>query len=80
MNKLDIISTNNLINLLIQMDNGLFDNEIEYFNKYDSFEKYRNNIISILFNRYSEYIESNKKNIACDDLEKAYETYLRFYL
>lgn len=82
MEKIENFNTNDILNFLIQIDNGLFDEEIEYFNKYEELENYRNNIINILIKRYNKYIE-NKENISDNEifnLEKAFSIYLRFYL
>jgi len=82
MEKIENLDTNDILNFLIHIDNGLFDEEIEYFNKYDELENYRNNIINILIKRYDNYIE-NMENISNNEicnLEKVFSMYLRFYL
>lgn len=82
MDKIENLNTTDILSFLIQIDNGLFDEEVEVFNKYEELEIYRNNIIKILIKRYENYI-NNRENI-CDDeifnLEKAFSIYLRFYL
>ena len=82
MDKIENLSTKEILSFLIQIDNGLFDEEVEYFNKYEELEIYRNNIINILIKRYENYI-NNRENMCEEEifnLEKAFSIYLRFYL
>ena len=61
MDKIENLNTSDILSFLIQIDNGLFDEEVDYFNKYDELENYRNNIINILIKRYDYYIENIEK-------------------
>ena len=82
MEKIENLNTKDILSFLMQIDNGLFDEEVEFFNKYDELENYRNGIIKILIKRYEKYIE-NRENISNNEiynLEKAFSIYLRFYL
>ena len=76
--KISGIRTTDVVNILINLDNGLFDKEIEKKNWYPKLEKFRDTAIDVLIKRYVNYYEYHtKKNL---ELDKAYQLYLKYYI
>lgn len=73
--KLIKLDTNELIQLLMDIDNGFIDDIIDTHNKYNTLEYYRKQIIEIIDYRYVSTEPSNRDK----DLETAYNCYLRYY-
>ena len=77
-NKLTGIRTEEILDILINLDNGLFDKEVENKNWFLKIDKFREAAIEVLIKRYLRYYEFNhKKN---NNLEKAYNLYLKYYI
>jgi hypothetical protein len=70
------LSTNELIDSVLKIDNGYMDNWCEKTNKFEYCEEMRYNLIDELLRRYLDqsYIGESK------DLERAYKLFLRFYV
>ena len=76
--RLNNLSTNDLIEFILKVDNGFFDNELVTCDHYNKIEKYRSECISIMCNRYHNYYSQTKsKNI---ELDGAYNLYLKYYI
>ena len=72
------LNTENLINILGDIDNGSFDNKLEEKNWYYKMDIFREEIIEILLRRYRSHysLTSNKDEF----LDKAYNIYLKHYI
>ena len=76
--KISGIRTCEVVDILINLDNGLFDKGIEEKNWYGKLEKFRETAIDVLIKRYLNYYEyHSRKNI---DLDWAYQVYLKYYI
>ncbi len=72
------LPTEKLTDILIDIDNGSFDDKLEERNWYRKMDAFREEIIEILLRRYrSHYTYENGIN---EELDRAYNLYLRHYL
>ena len=72
------LPTGKLTEILIDIDNGTFDDKLEEKNWYRKMDVFREEIIEILLRRYrSHYTYTNKKD---ECLDKVYNLYLKHYL
>jgi hypothetical protein len=70
------ISVNELIDSIIRIDNGYMDNWAEQRDKYECIGQIRSKLINELIDRYL-----GQKCVGEDNnLERAYQLYLRFYI
>ena len=75
---LDEMNIDNLINFILKIDNGFFDNELKTNEQYNKIEKYRCEAMNILCKRYhSYYSKTRSKN---SDLDSSYNLYLKYYI
>lgn len=76
--KISGIRTCEVVDILINLDNGLFDKEVEEKRWYNKLEKFRETAIEVLIRRYLNYYEyHSKRNL---DLDRAYQVYLKYYI
>jgi hypothetical protein len=62
----------------VQIDNGLFDRKLDERDWYGKIEIFREEMIEVLLRRYrAHYVLDNKPNLS---LDRAYETYLKYYI
>jgi len=72
------MTTDDIVDIIIQIDNGLFDEELDNREWYDKATILREELIEILLKRYREYyLFSDRKN---KSLDRAYNTYLKHYI
>jgi len=72
------MTTDDIIDIIIQIDNGLFDEELDDREWYNKADILREELIEILLKRYREYyLFSDRKN---KSLDRAYNTYLKHYI
>ena len=72
------LTTDNLTEILADIDNGSFDNKLEEKNWFHKMDVFREEIIEILLRRYrSHYSFTSKRD---ESLDKAYYLYLKHYL
>jgi len=72
------LNNEDLTNILIEIDNGYFDDRLEKNNWYNKLDIFREEVIEILLRRY----RANKLFNSCrdDSLEKAFGLYLKHYM
>jgi len=72
------LKTRDIVEILVQIDNGLYDPELENKQWYGKVEILREELIEVLWRRYRQhYSNSDEKD---EELENAYRTYLKYYL
>ena len=72
------LSTDDIVDILIQIDNGLFDKKLEDMGWYGKIEIFREEMIEVLLRRYrAHYGLQNKRS---ESLDRAYATYLKHYM
>lgn len=72
------LPTEKLTDILIDIDNGTFDDKLEERNWYRKMDAFREEIIEILLRRYrSHYTYENGRD---EELDRVYDLYLRHYL
>jgi len=72
------LSTDNLTDILIEIDNGTFDDKLDEKGWYNKMNLFREEVIEILLRRYrSHYSFTSKKD---ESLDKVYNLYLKHYL
>lgn len=76
--KISGIRTDEVVDILVQLDNGLYDSKVENMGWYGKLEDFREAAIEVLIKRYLRYYEHNeKKNY---NLDRAYNIYLKYYI
>jgi len=72
------LSSEELLQILVDIDNGFFDKELDKRDWFDKMDIFREEMIEVLLRRYrTHYLYTSKKD---DILEKAYSIYLRHYI
>jgi len=72
------MTTDDIVEIILQIDNGLYDEDLEKRNWYGKLTVLRAELIEILLKRYREYyLFSDRKN---KSLDRAYTTYLKHYI
>jgi hypothetical protein len=72
------MTTDDIVDIIIQIDNGLYDEDIEEREWFGKLTILRTELIEILLKRYREYyLFADRKN---KSLDKAYITYLKHYI
>ncbi len=72
------MNTDDIVDIIIQIDNGLYDEDLEANNWYGKLTVLREELIEILLKRYREYyLFADRKN---KSLDRAYNTYLKHYI
>lgn len=70
--------TDDIVDIIIQIDNGLYDKDLENREWFGKLNILRAELIEILLKRYREYyLFAEKKN---KSLDRAYNTYLKHYI
>ena len=70
--------TDDIVDIIIQIDNGLYDEDLEDREWFGKLNILRAELIEILLKRYREYyLFAEKKN---KSLDRAYNTYLKHYI
>ena len=72
------LSTDDIVNILGQIDNGLYDPELDKRGWYYKVEVLREELIEVLWRRYRQHYSSTDEK--SKELERAYNTYLKYYL
>lgn len=72
------LTTDELVDIVVQIDNGLFDKKLDDMGWYGKIEVFRDEVIEVLLRRYrAHYVMDNKRS---DSLDRAYKTYLKYYM
>jgi len=72
------LTTDKIVDICVQIDNGLFDRKLDERDWYGKIEIFREEMIEVLLRRYrAHYVLDNKPNLS---LDRAYETYLKYYI
>ncbi len=72
------MTTDDIVDIIIQMDNGLYDEALEAHEWFEKLTILREELIEILLKRYREYyLFADRKN---KSLDRAYNTYLKHYI
>lgn len=72
------LSTDEIVDILVNIDNGEYDDKVDEKNWYNKLDNFRDEMIEILLRRYrGHYVFSNRKDKA---LERAYNIYLKHYV
>jgi hypothetical protein len=72
------MTTDDIVDIIMQIDNGLYDEDLEERNWYGKLDILRAELIEILLKRYREYyLFADRKN---KSLDRAYNTYLKHYI
>ena len=72
------MTTDDIVDIIIQIDNGLYDKDIEAHDWLGKLTILRAELIEILLKRYREYyLFADRKN---KSLDRAYNTYLKHYI
>jgi hypothetical protein len=72
------MTTDDIVDIIMQIDNGLYDEDLEERNWYGKLTILRAELIEILLKRYREYyLFADRKN---KSLDRAYNTYLKHYI
>lgn len=72
------MTTDDIVDIIIQIDNGLYDEDIESREWFGKLTILRSELIEILLKRYREYyLFADRKN---KSLDRAYNTYLKHYI
>ena len=72
------LKTGDIVEILVQIDNGLYDPELENRQWYGKVEVLREELIEVLWRRYRQHYSSTDEKD--EELENAYRTYLKYYL
>ncbi len=72
------MTTDDIVDIIIQIDNGLYDEDIEAHDWLGKLTILREELIEILLKRYREYyLFAERRN---KSLDRAYSTYLKHYI
>ena len=72
------MTTDDIVDIIIQIDNGLYDEDIESREWFGKLTILRAELIEILLKRYREYyLFAERRN---KSLDRAYTTYLKHYI
>jgi hypothetical protein len=72
------MTTDDIVDIIMQIDNGLYDKDLEERNWYAKLDILRAELIEILLKRYREYyLFADRKN---KSLDRAYNIYLKHYI
>ena len=72
------LKTDQLVDIVMDIDNGHYDEIVDENEWYHKITRFRNEIIEVLLKRYqAHYLYNNK---ADNELNRAYRMYLRHYL
>lgn len=72
------MTTDDIVDIIIQIDNGLYDEALEAHEWFEKLTILREELIEILLKRYREYyLFADRKN---KSLDRAYNTYLKHYI
>lgn len=72
------LNTDELTEILVDIDNGIFDHKLDERDWFDKLDIFREEVIEILLKRYrSHYSFTSKRD---ESLDKAYYLYLKHYL
>jgi hypothetical protein len=72
------MTTDDIVDIIVQIDNGLYDEDIEARDWLGKLTILRAELIDILLKRYREYyLFAERKN---KSLDRAYNTYLKHYI
>jgi hypothetical protein len=72
------MTTDDIVDIIIQIDNGLYDEYLESREWFGKLNILREELIEILLKRYREYyLFADRKN---NSLDRAYNTYLKHYI
>ena len=72
------MTTDDIVDIIMQIDNGLYDEDLEARNWYGKLTVFRAELIEILLKRFMEYyLFADRKN---KSLDMAYSTYLKHYI
>jgi hypothetical protein len=72
------MTTDDIVDIIVQIDNGLYDEDIEARDWLGKLTMLRAELIEILLKRYREYyLFAERRN---KSLDRAYSTYLKHYI
>jgi len=72
------MTTDDIVDIILQIDNGLYDEELDAREWFGKLTIFRAELIEILLKRYREYyLFAERKN---KSLDRAYNTYLKHYI
>jgi hypothetical protein len=72
------LKTDQLVDIVMDIDNGYYDEIVDEMEWYDKIRRFRTEIIEVLLKRYqAHYLYNNKVD---NELNRAYRIYLRHYL
>jgi hypothetical protein len=72
------MTTDDIVDIIMQIDNGLYDEDLESRNWFNKLSVLRGELIEILLKRYREYyLFAERRN---KSLDMAYNTYLKHYI
>ena len=72
------MTTDDIVDIILQIDNGLYDEELDAREWFGKLTIFRAELIEILLKRYREYyLFADRKN---KSLDRAYNTYLKHYI
>jgi hypothetical protein len=72
------MTTDDIVDIIVQIDNGLYDEDIEARDWLGKLTMLRSELIEILLKRYREYyLFAERRN---KSLDRAYSTYLKHYI
>lgn len=77
-NRVTDLPTHKLIEIISDIDNGVFDKTLDIKDWFEKMDVFREEIIEVLLRRYrSHYVFNEDKD---PDLDKAFNLYLKHYL
>ena len=72
------LKTDQLVDIVMDIDNGHYDEIVDEMDWYDKIRRFRTEIIEVLLKRYqAHYLYNNKVD---NELNRAYRMYLRHYM
>jgi len=72
------MTTDDIVDIILQIDNGLYDEELDAREWFGKLTIFRAELIEILLKRYREYyLFADRKN---KSLDRAYNIYLKHYI
>jgi len=72
------MTTDDIVDIIVQIDNGLYDEDLEAREWFGKLTVLRAELIEILLKRYREYyLFAERRN---KSLDRAYNTYLKHYI
>ena len=72
------LKTDQLVDIVMDIDNGHYDETVDEREWYDKIRRFRTEIIEVLLKRYqAHYLYNNKTD---KELNRAYRMYLRHYI